>query len=122
MAKKLFELSAQGKQARKKGKNSLISMSLAEAKMALNKQPHLLKEVADEDIDFSDIPELTDRDLKNARRVGRPLLGFSPRKLISIKIDPDLLKKLKSKAIKYGKGYQTFIHEILEQYMKKRAV
>lgn len=40
-------------------------------------------------IDFSDIPELSDRQLSLMRRLGRPPLGDQPRKLIAIRMDPN---------------------------------
>jgi len=38
-------------------------------------------------IDYSDIPELSDRQLSAMRRVGRPTVGYKPRKLIAIRLD-----------------------------------
>jgi uncharacterized protein (DUF4415 family) len=69
----------------------------------------------DEEIDFSDIPELTPTQLKKARRVGRPLIGSAPRKDIHIRLDPDVLDKLKAKAKKKGVKYQSLINEILKK-------
>ena len=79
------------------------------------------KYIPDSQIDFSDIPELTDEQLKEMKRPGRPLLGNSPRMMIAIRIDPTTLKKLKAYADKKGKGYQTLINEILGKFVKKEA-
>ena len=79
------------------------------------------KYTPDGQIDFSDIPEITDEQIKNGFRPGRPLLGSSPRMMIAIRIDPAVLKKLKSYADKKGKGYQTLINEILGKFVKKEA-
>jgi uncharacterized protein (DUF4415 family) len=38
-------------------------------------------------IDFSDLPELSNRQLSSMRRVGRPTVGDEPRKLIAIRLD-----------------------------------
>jgi hypothetical protein len=38
-------------------------------------------------INFSEIPELSDRQLSTMRRVGRPTVGEEPRKLIAIRLD-----------------------------------
>lgn len=67
----------------------------------------------DSDIDFSDIPELSDDELKRARRLGRPRLGDKAKRLISIRLDPDLLLSLQEQAEKKGIGYQSLIQQIL---------
>jgi len=48
-------------------------------------------------------------------RLGRPLLGERPRKAISIKLDPDLIARLKREAKKKKTKYQSLIHHILER-------
>jgi uncharacterized protein (DUF4415 family) len=77
--------------------------------------------IPDSKIDFSDIPESTDEELRRARRVGRPKTGRPPRQLIAIRIDPFLLKRLRMLAAKQDKPYQTFIHELLERAVKRAA-
>jgi len=77
--------------------------------------------IPDSEIDFSDIPELTDAQLKQMVRPGRPLLGSSARTMIAIRIDPTVLRKLKRYASKKGKGYQTLINEILGRFVKRKA-
>lgn len=67
-------------------------------------------------IDFSDLPELSDDQLKGMHRIGRPLLGLAKRQLISIRIDASVLDAIKSRAKRQGKGYQTLINEILSHY------
>lgn len=79
------------------------------------------KPIPDSQIDFSDIPESTDEELRRARRVGRPKSGKPQRQLIAIRIDPVLLKKLRDLAAKREKPYQTFIHELLERAAKTAA-
>lgn len=68
----------------------------------------------DSRIDFSDIPESTDRELRGARRVGRPKSAHAKR-LIAIRIDPRLLGRLRKIARTRKKPYQTLIHELLEK-------
>ena len=68
----------------------------------------------DSQIDFSDIPESTDEELRRARRVGRPASGLA-KQLIAIRISPKLLNQLRKMAAKQGKPYQTLIHELLEK-------
>lgn len=97
MAKKRFALSSRRKQAVKKEKHTL-----------------------DYEIDFSDIPESTDEELKRARRVGRPATG-NPKQLIAIRIDPSILAKLRKMAAAEDKPYQTLIHELLEKAAKRAA-
>lgn len=75
----------------------------------------------DEKIDFSDIPELTDEQLKRARRVGRPPFGRSARELIAIRVDPDILRALRVEATRNGVGYQTLIHQLLEDHVRQSA-
>jgi len=77
--------------------------------------------IPDSQIDFSDIPESTDEELRRARRVGRPKSGRPPRQLIAIRIDPLLLRRLRALAAKQDKPYQTFIHELLERAAKRAA-
>ena len=69
-------------------------------------------------IDFSDIPESTDDELKKARRVGRPR-SSDAKLLIAIRIRQSLLSKIQKAAKEEGKPYQTFIHEILEKKMNR---
>lgn len=71
-------------------------------------------------IDFSDIPESTDAELKRAKKMGRPSTGLA-KQLIALRISPKLLSKLKKLAEKEGKPYQTFIHESLEALIEKTA-
>jgi len=58
-------------------------------------------------IDFSDIPELSDRQLSSMRRVGRPTVGDEPRKLIAIRLDAKVLGWLRKTADKKGLPYQS---------------
>src|SRR3989304_4531174 len=77
--------------------------------------------ISDSQIDFSDIPESTDEELRQARRVGRPKTGRPPRQLIAIRIDPLLLNHLRERGANKAKPYQTFIHELLEKAVKRAA-
>ena len=72
--------------------------------------------IPDRDIDFSDLPELGNNQLKGMRRMGRPLLGLAKRQLISIRVDVKVLDEIKNRAKRQGKGYQTLINEILSKY------
>ena len=72
------------------------------------------RHIRDGQIDFSDIPESTDEELRRARRVGRPRTG-NAKQLIAIRIHPRLLARLRRLASRQDKPYQTLIHELLEK-------
>src|SRR5712691_13180637 len=91
--------------------------SSARAKQAAKNARHTLSS----DIDFSDIPESTDAELRRARRVGRPKTG-NAKQLIAIRIAPRLLAQLRRLAAKRNKPYQTLIHELLERAARKSKV
>ena len=97
MARKRFGSSARGKRAAKSAKHT-----------------------PDQEIDFSDIPESSDEELKRARRVGRPKSG-NAKQLIAIRIRPQLLAQLRRLAARQDKPYQTLIHELLERATKRVA-
>jgi predicted DNA binding CopG/RHH family protein len=78
------------------------------------------KPIPDSQIDFSDIPEATDAQLKRMRRVGRPVSGIA-KQLIAIRLSPRLLSQLRKMAAKQGKPYQSLIHELLEKAASKAA-
>jgi uncharacterized protein (DUF4415 family) len=95
MARKPFALSARAKRAAK------------------NARP-----TPDAQIDFSDVPESTDAELRRARRVGRPKSTHA-KQLIAIRIDPRLLARLRRIARGRRKPYQTLIHELLDRAARK---
>ncbi len=99
MAKKYSGSSVQGRQAKKSARPT-----------------------RDREIDFSDIPELSDKQLTSMKRMGRPLLGTATRKLISVRIDPGVLTLLRTEAQKRGTGYQSLMNEILSKHFKKKAI
>ena len=101
MAKKRFASSARARQAAKSAKHT-----------------------PDRQIDFSDVPESTDEELRRARRVGRPPgrpKTGNAKQLIAIRIAPRLLAQLRRLAAKQSKPYQTLIHELLERAAQKSA-
>ena len=79
-----------------------------------------VKHIPDSQIDFSDILESTDEELRRARRVGRPATGMA-KQLIAIRLSPRLLSQLRKMAAKQGKPYQSLIHELLEKAASKAA-
>ena len=79
-----------------------------------------VKHIPDSQIDFSDIPESSDEELRAARRVGRPKTGKA-KTLIAIRIDRRVLSRLRLLADKQNKPYQTLINELLEKAINKKA-
>lgn len=96
--KKRLGLSAQGGRAAKKGKHT-----------------------REKRIDFSDIPELSDKQLSAMRRIGRPPLGDEARKLIAIRMDSKVLEWVRKTAMKKGMPYQSLINDILANEMKRAS-
>jgi hypothetical protein len=66
----------------------------------------------DEDIDFSDMPELGPDFFFFARAIIWP----GPKKQITLRIDPDVLTFFR----KQGRGYQSTINAILRKYVEAR--
>ncbi len=65
--------------------------------------------MSDQDIDYSDIPELDDSFLSNMT-VELP----KPKERISLRLDPEVLDWFK----KDGPGYQTRINAVLKSYVE----
>ena len=65
-----------------------------------------VKHIPDSRIDFSDILEATDEELRRARESAGPQ---------AIRLSPRLLNQLRKMAAKQGKSHQTLIHELLEK-------
>jgi len=79
------------------------------------------KNMQSKKIDFSAIPELSDKQLSRMRRVGRPTVGDEPRKLIAIRLDAKVLSWLHKTAAKKGTPYQSLVNEILAEQMRKAS-
>jgi uncharacterized protein (DUF4415 family) len=77
--------------------------------------------VARATIDFSDIPELSDEQLRTMRRVGRPPIGAEARQLIAIRLDPEVLSRFRAEAKRLGIGYQTLMHRVLAAHVGARV-
>ena len=71
-----------------------------------------LREQRDEEIDLSDIPELTDASRAVIGKFYRPI-----KKPVTVRLDADVLGWLQSK----GAGYQTRINALLRQAMERDA-
>jgi uncharacterized protein (DUF4415 family) len=70
-------------------------------------------------IDFSDIPEASPAQLRGMRRVGRPPLGTEARRLIAIRIDPQVLDAVRREAKRRGMGYQSLINDLLAKHVER---
>ena len=72
-----------------------------------------LRNMKDEDIDFSDIPRLTPEMFANAivRKGFKPL---PPKKQLTLRIDQDVIEFFRMQ----GQGYQTKINQLLRAYME----
>lgn len=68
-------------------------------------------------IDFSDIPEASPAQLQAMRRVGRPPLGAEARRLIAIRIDPQVLDAVRQEAKRRGLRYQSLINDLLAKHV-----
>ena len=67
----------------------------------------------DEDIDFSDNPKITPGMVARAV-VKRGLQAVSPKELVSLRVDKDVLEWFRAR----GKGYQTEMNALLREYMQ----
>lgn len=69
-----------------------------------------LDKLPDDQIDFSDIPEMTEEDLKRPHWIG---LHYRPgKKSVTFRLDDDVLKWFKAQ----GKGWQTKMNWVLRLY------
>lgn len=55
------------------------------------------------------------------RRIGRPPLGDAARRLIAIRVDPDVLDRFRKEARRRKVGYQTLINRVLTDYVQKHV-
>lgn len=69
-----------------------------------------LAALPDEDIDFSDIPELDAEWFAKARVVMPP----GPKKQMTVRFDSDVVDWFKAR----GRGYQTHMNAVLREYVK----
>jgi uncharacterized protein (DUF4415 family) len=93
----------------------LTTMKLGEGKTNMSpKQLAKLLAMKDEDIDTSDIPEITEEWLKKAK-----LINPQTKVLKSVRIDQNVLSFIQKKQ---GKGYQTLINSILTEWAKHHGM
>ena len=76
----------------------------------MRRQLEALDRLPDDQIDFSDIPEMTEEDFKKPHWIG---LFYRPgKKSVTIRLDDDMVKWFK----KQGKGWQTKMNWVLRLY------
>jgi uncharacterized protein (DUF4415 family) len=101
---------------------TLSELSQPEKQPNMNNEPILKKsltdwtrldQMEDEDLDFSDCPEISPEQFTTAtvRRGQQPLLT---KETITINLDSDVIKWLKSQ----GNSYQNLINNLLRDYME----
>lgn len=103
--------------AKRRGSSARVPHTPASAWRASNRK----RPVSDSEIDFSDIPELTDEQLRSMRRVGRPPVGDATKIPISFRINPNLLERIRAIAEGRGEPYQSFMHDLLEKAAARHA-
>lgn len=81
-----------------------------------------LEQITDEEIDFSDIPPLTDEQLARMKPLRDVLPQTVPNKVrITIRLDADILNWFKEEVQQAGGGsYQAFINLALREYIKSQ--
>jgi len=112
---KLLELYQLVKPIKGKGQfimGNIITFTEEDQKNYLKSKEHkenlkIIANIRDEDIDYSDIPEIDEEFLKHAK-----IIYPKHKKRITIRIDEDVLAYYKS----LGSGYQTKINAILKYY------
>ncbi|MCP4460180.1 MAG: BrnA antitoxin family protein [Cytophagales bacterium] len=76
----------------------------------------------DEDIDYSDIPPLTDEQLAKMKPLREVLPQTGPNKVrITIRLDADIIKWFKDEVHQAGGGsYQSLLNQALRQYIESQ--
>ena len=81
-----------------------------------------LSQMTDEDIDYTDIPPLTDEQLAKMKPLREVLPQAVPDKvLITIRLDADIVQWFKDEVHQAGGGsYQSLLNMALRQYIESR--
>ncbi len=88
---------------------TIVRKTLNEAEPLSKAEIARLKAIKDEDIDYSDIPELDETFWKNAK-----LVMPQSKKQITIRFDQEILDWFKAQ----GKGYQSKMNAVLRAYVE----
>ena len=92
-----------------------MKKEFAELPQKVQQELLALDELADEDIDLSDIPEITDWTGAVRGKFYRPV-----KQQITLRIDADVIAWFKSQAPE-GRGYQTNINLALREHVQRSA-
>lgn len=111
MAKNQSGSSRQGRLVRKSAAD-ILEHAKKPATIARLKR---LAELPDSEIDFSDIPEMTDEQLAKMRPISEFWEMRRKKERLTVRIDKDVVAWLRSK----GEGYQTRLNTILREAMAK---
>ena len=81
-----------------------------------------LSKMTDDEIDYSDIPPLTDEQLAKMKPLREVLPQAAPNKVrITIRLDADIVKWFKDEVHQAGGGsYQSLLNMALRQYIESR--
>ena len=102
--------SGSSRHARLVRKNVVRMKGIPKLTVEMRKRLKALDDHRDDQIDFSDIPEMTEDDWQKPRWIG---LHYSPgKKSVTIRIDEDIVKWFKAQ----GKGWQTKMNWVLRLY------
>ena len=107
MTKKSSASSRPGKQIRVNAESIWNKPLSEQQKSVLGGVAKRQKHAAASEIDYSDIPALTDKQLAQFRR--------PPKKLVAVRLDADVLEWLQQ----YGAGYSTRINRVLRVVMSQ---
>ena len=107
MAKKSSASSRLGKQIRVSAESIWNKPLTERQKTALDRAAKRQKRADASQIDYSDIPALTDKQLAQFRR--------PPKKLVAVRLDADVFEWLQQ----YGAGYSTRINNVLRVVMSR---
>ena len=107
MAKKSSASSRPGKRIRVSAESIWNKSLTKRQETTLARIAKMQKREDDSQIDYSDIPALTDKQLTQFRR--------APKKLVAVRLDADVFEWLQQ----YGAGYSTRINHVLRVVMSQ---
>ena len=107
MAKKLSASSRRGKQIRVSAESIWSKPLTKDQKATIVAWQSRQKSADASQIDYSDIPALTDKQLAEFKR--------PPKKLVAVRLDADVFEWLQQ----YGAGYSTRINHVLRLVMRR---
>src|SRR3954462_5983599 len=114
---KMAKRSSESSRREKLIRMSADDISARYSEEELRKAAERIANIPDDQIDYSDIPELTERDFLRAVP-GRMLFYRAVKKPVTMRLDADVIAWLKSK----GPGYQTLANRILRFEMCRDLV